>query len=212
MTSFSNLMTEARINRFNEVASNRLEPLTAVYDQINDQHNVSACIRSSESFGLGSIHVVSVQKYKCHTKIARFSERWVEIHRHASPKDAIKKLQEQGYTLVGAVPEEGAIPFEELELPKKLAVVFGAEKFGISGEMRGACSEFVKIPTFGFTQSLNLSTASAVMLQHYSGRFRKDESNLLSQAEKSDLISQWIERELHKKTRGKLERPKNGKV
>ena len=51
------------------------------------------------------------------------------------------------------------------ELPERLAVVMGAEKTGVSAAMLGAADRLVFLPMHGFTESLNVSVATALVLQ-----------------------------------------------
>ena len=47
----------------------------------------------------------------------------------------------------------------------KKAFVFGAEKEGVSDSVMEHAGEFLKIPMVGFTESLNISVAAAIILE-----------------------------------------------
>ena len=47
---------------------------------------------------------------------------------------------------------------------RRLAIVMGSEAFGLSNEMRNAADHLVSIPMHGLADSLNLATATALML------------------------------------------------
>ncbi|KAG4032511.1 hypothetical protein PC123_g28869, partial [Phytophthora cactorum] len=51
------------------------------------------------------------------------------------------------------------------ELPARLAIVIGRETNGVSPEMLRAAHRRVYLPLFGFSESLNLSVATALVLQ-----------------------------------------------
>lgn len=50
-------------------------------------------------------------------------------------------------------------------MPERLAVVMGREADGVSQEMLSAADSCVYLPMFGFNDSLNLSVATAMVLQ-----------------------------------------------
>jgi hypothetical protein len=110
--------------------------------------------------------------------------------------------------LIGAVvPADGGIPYDEVELPPRLAVVVGSERHGLTPPMRELCDQLVHIPTHGFVDSLNLSTAAAILIQHYSSRYRRvgGPAVLLDAAAREALVRRWTAADLRAKlqARGK---------
>ena len=200
-TLIETLIPQKRIERFRTVAAQRIQGLTAVYDGVHDPHNISACIRSAESFGLMEVHHLLPRRLRSNRKISANADQWIETHSYDSEGELLGRLQGEGYTLVGAVPTLDAIPFYEIEIPEKLALVFGAEKWGIRKEVQEHCSAFVQIPMMGFTESLNISTAHAILVQYFAQAFRKRSTGLVSQQRRDALIDYWIDRELRKKMR-----------
>ena len=60
---------------------------------------------------------------------------------------------------------EAAIPFDDLDLTNKTAVIFGNEKEGVSDEALELSDGNVLLPMSGFTQSFNISVAAALSFQ-----------------------------------------------
>jgi tRNA (guanosine-2'-O-)-methyltransferase len=56
----------------------------------------------------------------------------------------------------------------------KAALVFGTELTGISSIIEKEADEFLKIPMYGFTESLNISVSAAIILHHLTLRMRTE--------------------------------------
>jgi TrmH family RNA methyltransferase len=81
----------------------------------------------------------------------------------AGAVEAIGWLRERGIRIVAASPG-GAIPFTDAALRRPVAVVVGAEDRGISEDWMEAAAQRVSIPMAGRVNSLNVSTAAALLL------------------------------------------------
>ena len=146
------------------VIRQRLTSVTVLFDAPYDPHNGAAVIRSCDAFGVGTLHVVERQKHFVFaTSVARGSERWVEVIKHAQPASAAAHLEQLGYTLVGAEASGTLTPHDLCEVPK-LCLVMGNEHDGIAEELRAACDRHVRVPMRGFVESLNVSVTSAILL------------------------------------------------
>lgn len=86
--------------------------------------------------------------------------------------DCIQSLKSKGYKIVATSPHAGSIDIHELDLHHPLAIVMGQENVGISDVVKAEADVFVKIPMHGFTESLNISVAAAILLQDISSRLR----------------------------------------
>ena len=195
-------LTQDRLERFDFVLNNRLNCLTTIFDKLHDPHNVSACIRSCEIFGCTDVHIVTEEeRFKMSRGTSRNSVRWVNNNYYEHFSEAADNLHKQGYTLVGTLAEsEGATRIDQFELPEKLCLVMGSEHDGLSEESRKLCDDFVTIPMFGFTISLNVSNAMSIMLQHFSERYRKSgRSVYIDDAFKESLKYEWLERDIRKR-------------
>lgn len=155
---------EVRRERLMSVLRQRLASVTVLFDAPYDPHNGAAVIRSCDAFGVGTLHVVERQKsFVLASSVARGSERWVEVIRHARPAQAAAAVKAQGYTLVGA-EASGSLTPSDLPKVEKLCLVMGNEHDGIAEELRTACDHHVRVPMRGFVESLNVSVTSAILL------------------------------------------------
>ncbi|MGB2867639.1 MAG: TrmH family RNA methyltransferase, partial [Bacteroidota bacterium] len=88
----------------------------------------------------------------------------------------------------------GASSLYDLDLKKKVALVFGNEHRGVSEEAAAASDATFMIPMHGMIQSLNVSVACAVTLfeavrqRERSGQYDKGK---FSEAELTKLLKAW---------------------
>lgn len=81
-----------------------------------------------------------------------------------------------------------------------VAIVLGQEHIGISDVVKEMADDFVIIPMQGFTESLNISVAAAILLQELSHRIRTSDSISwqLTDEEKDDLRKTWTLKNLYR--------------
>ncbi|MCU0328977.1 MAG: hypothetical protein MUE53_08305 [Chitinophagales bacterium] len=74
-----------------------------------------------------------------------------------------------------------------------MAIILGNEHNGISAETRKLVDGFVQIPSYGFTESFNVSVAAAIIGYTLNQRIRNQHhAVLLTEEEKENLYYQWI--------------------
>jgi len=195
------MLTEERLERFDYVLNNRMSCLTAGFEDLYDPHNINACIRSCEVFGCGDVHVISVEnQFKMNHGTAKNATRWINVNRYDTTADCIQTLQQQGVTVIGTLPAGDAVPYTEFPLPEKLCVLMGRESTGLTPEAIELCDAHVTIPQYGFTQSLNISVAMAVLMAYFSRKYRESGRDIgIPEDEKAELRHLWLERDLFKK-------------
>jgi tRNA (guanosine-2'-O-)-methyltransferase len=197
-------LTENRKTKFEEVLSYRTKHLTVVLENIIDNHNSSAVIRSAECFGIQDIHQIDFgSKLKPAKNISRGSYNWMDIHIHKASVNnsinCIQKLKSEGYRIIATTPHIKKQSVSELDLTQKVAIFFGQEHDGLSKQVIDSADEFLIIPMYGFTESLNISVAAAIMLYDLTLRLRK--SNVkwqLLEEEKLALIKRWTYNSINK--------------
>ena len=192
-----------REKRMKEVVSKRLKDITLVAEGTHLRHNLSAIIRSAESFGVATVHLISAEKNTI-SGAAKGGERWVNLEIHEKTEQCFDLLKKQGYAIFVADLQEHAYTPDTLPLDRPVAVVMGTELVGVSAEAKKLADGAVILPMYGMTQSLNVSVASACLLYRLSSRMREESKGFLSPAEQECLVTEWKEREsAEKNTRQK---------
>lgn len=127
-------------------------------------------------------------------KITKNCSVWLSLREFSSISDCIAALREDGRTIWATDLSPQALPLtvdaKPVELPPRLAVVIGRETDGVSAEMLNAADKRVYFPIFGFTESLNLSVATALVLQRLFDWFPAIRGDL-SEQEKQDIRARW---------------------
>ena len=133
---------------------------------MTDPHNVGACLRSAEAFGVDAV-IVPKDRACGLTPIVRkissgSSERvpFIEVTNLAR---TIDDLKERGVWLAGLAGEATETIYQA-NLTGALAIIMGSEGEGMRRLTREACDFLLKIPMEGRIESLNVSVATGAVL------------------------------------------------
>lgn len=191
------ILTPERQQRFAEVLELRTRRITVVLENLCKARNASACLRSCDAFGVQDVHFVENScEYDTNEEIDMGASRWLTLYRYrqeeSTTAECLSSLKRSGYRIVAtSLQHEGHTP-DSLPLDEPVAVVFGGERPGISDTVVEMADEFLKIPMAGFVQSLNVSAATAIILQRLTERLRNERNDWqLSEEEKQRLIDEW---------------------
>ncbi len=144
----------------------RAQPLLLVLDQVQDPHNLGACLRTAEAAGA---HAVIVPRHAraplsaAACKAACGAAERIPLYEVANLARTLKALKERGVWLVGA-SAQGAASLHAQAIPESVAFVLGGEGAGLRRLTREACDLLVRIPMSGAAESLNVSVAAALCL------------------------------------------------
>lgn len=155
-----------RLKRLRDILSRRTRHLTVLLERVHDPHNIAACLRTCDAFGIQDLHLVPDDPTS--TKISRVvssgAHRWVTVHRHEDTTSALDALRDAGYrvfaTALGAGPAPA--PVHALPMTDPLCIAFGNESDGVSDLLRDRADGLAIIPMQGFVESLNVSVAFAI--------------------------------------------------
>lgn len=167
-------VSERRRRRFREVLESRTQMLTVALEDVYHVHNTSAAIRSCDAFGIQNVHLME-QRFgdRIDKKIARGSEKWIDLHRYPDAAQCLSTLKLQGYEIVATALDKGATALPDFKLMGPTAIFFGMEKEGLSGEILNAADRRLYIPMEGFAESFNVSVAVALVLSRLKERLRE---------------------------------------
>lgn len=191
-------VSKERLQRFEEVLAFRTKYLTVVMEDVYHLHNASAVIRSADIFGIQEVHVIERRfAKKLDKKIALGAQKWTDIHRYKSTEECLRKLKKRDYTIVATTPGKHSMSLDALDISGKMAFLFGAEKEGLSKAALDQADKLVHIPMVGFTESLNVSVAAAIILQQMTTKLRaSDLTWQLTRDEKQGKRLEWIKKSI----------------
>lgn len=141
------------------------QPLIIVCDGVEDPHNLGAIIRCADGAGA---HGIVISKRHCPVigqtvfKSSAGAASYVPIAKVANIASAIDELKELGVWTYAA--EADGVHYKTADFGGACAIVLGSEGSGVSRLVREKCDFTVSIPMRGNVNSLNVSTAAAVLL------------------------------------------------
>ena len=195
-------VTERRRQLFDTVLDKRTKHFTVVLEDLFEKQNISAIVRSCDIFGIQDVHVIE-NKYNAYVSnhVARGAQNWVDIHEYNefehNTQICLDHLKSDGYQIIATTPHTDSCILEEFDITKKTAFVFGVEKAGVSDLIMNQADGFLKIPMVGFTESLNVSVAAALILNSTTERLRNSDINWqLTAKEKQEIKLKWMKKSI----------------
>ncbi|MDT0689868.1 RNA methyltransferase [Salegentibacter sp. F188] len=191
-------LTPRRRMLFEKVLSERTNYFTVATQDVYQLHNTSAVLRSCDVFGLQNIHVIEEKNpRRIDKEIAMGAQKWVSVNRYNSTGNCLAHLRKKGYRIVATSPHGDADLLQDFDISSPAAIFFGTEKHGLTPEFVENADAVLKIPMYGFTESLNISVSAAIILQSLVYRLKVSSYNWqLSEKEKFVLHLAWAEKSL----------------
>lgn len=190
-------MTEERAELFRRTVAQRTRYMTVLAENTFHPQNAAALIRHCEAFGVQRMHTVeSFCEFRPAPSVVRGTDRWVDVCRHASSAEALRKLKAEGYRIVATTPHrEDTVP-ETFDVARgPFALVFGTEHAGISDEAIAAADEFLRIPMCGMVESLNVSASAAILIYMLSEQVRRQVDGwAMTPEQQTETLYDWMYR------------------
>ncbi len=150
-------------------------PVLALWlDGVGNPHNFGAILRSAAHFGVAGLLLPPGSTLALSGAAARVAEGGAEsvpLVRLPELPEAMAQLRAAGLSLAATLVEGGDDLFATT-LPSRLVYVMGAEGEGMDRELAQDCDHQVSIPGTGAVESLNVASATAVLLAQWFGRSR----------------------------------------
>jgi tRNA (guanosine-2'-O-)-methyltransferase len=174
---FQTFLSEHKKSLFDKIIHDRTRHVTVVLEDLFHPHNTSAILRNCDCFGIQDIHVIENNHQFVNSRdISKGSNKWLDMYRYDENEQntltCLETLKKDGYLIAAMSPNENDILIDDLPVDQKIAMVFGAEKFGLSEKTKQAADVFVKIPMLGFTESFNVSVSAALSLSLLAQKIR----------------------------------------
>lgn len=152
-------------------------PLIVVLDNVRSLHNVGSVFRTSDAFLVQGVYLCGITSTPPHAEIhktALGAENTVDWQYHEDTHEAIRSLQNDGYTVYAIEQAKGSTLLPELQLKKggKYAVVLGNEVKGVQQSVVDMCDGCIEIPQFGTKHSLNVSVTAGIIIWEFFNRMK----------------------------------------
>ena len=143
--------------------------IVLVLDNIRSAHNVGSAFRTGDAFKADKVWLCGICATPPSAEIhkvalgAELSMPWEHVDDTLA---LVRRLQEEGWTVVCAEQTEHAVPLQDFrrEPGRRYAVVFGNEVDGVRQDVVDAADLCVEIPQFGTKHSLNVSVSVGIVL------------------------------------------------
>lgn len=192
LTYLETFITESRRDNFLRILQQRTKHFTIAMEDVFQMHNTSAVMRTCEVFGIQELNVIE-ERYgkKIDKEIAMGAQKWVDINRFNTIGSCIDDLKAKGYQIIATTPHENDCLLDDFDITKPAALFFGTERNGLSEEVINNADSFLKVPMYGFTESLNISVCAAIIMQNLSTRLRK--SGIAWQLTEDEILEKRID-------------------
>ncbi|HET8859469.1 TrmH family RNA methyltransferase [Marivirga sp.] len=147
--------------------------IVLIAENIRTPENVGMIMRLSEAFGVEKIYFVGEHAIELTTKVKRASRNTHKTMKYEfglSAQKELEKLKDSGYQAIALEITNRSIPIQNVKAKqyKKLVLIVGSERQGISEELLQLCENHYHIPMFGENSSINVVNALAIGLYQIS--------------------------------------------
>lgn len=146
--------------------SERKPPFLLVLDEVQDPHNLGACLRSANAAGVDAVIIPqdrSASMTPTVRKIAAGAAEMTPLFRVTNLATTLTKLKKAGVWCYG-LDQSGTQLIYDTTLTGALALVLGAEGKGLRRLTKERCDGLIAIPMAGNVSSLNVSVAAGICL------------------------------------------------
>jgi len=150
-------------------------PLVAVIEKIEKPGNLGAILRSADGAGIEAVFIADPLCDLFNPNTIRSSLGTVfRIPCVVDTTENIFHFLRERSICIAAARCDGFISYSEHDFRKPTAIVLGSEAEGLSAQWKGESIPSLYLPMQGIADSLNVSTAAAVLF--YEARRQRDES------------------------------------
>lgn len=156
-------------NKFDE---NNMGDTLIYCDNLRDPGNAGTIIRTADALGMDGVVFSKGSSDIYSPKLVRStmgSLFHTNVYRECDIEN-LKRFKNNGYSIVSAALYDNTVSLYDLKWQKKSVFVIGNESHGVSDEVLKISDVCVKIPMYGFAESLNASVAAAIIMSEASRR------------------------------------------
>jgi tRNA G18 (ribose-2'-O)-methylase SpoU len=142
-------------------------PFAVCAEHVIGDFNLGTLVRNANAFNAKEVFYVGNKKWDKRSAVG--VHNYTEVKWLPTLEDLIA-LQDR-YVIVGIDCVPGAVPLFSYPLKENTLFVFGEEGVGLTPGMQAFCKDIVYIPQFGSVRSINVGTASGIVMHEFVSRF-----------------------------------------
>ena len=145
-------------------------------ERLTDPANVGSVFRNALAFGADGIVLAPGGAHPLFRKSVRVSMAAtlaVPFARAEPWPEALAKLRAEGFRVLACVAQQGAHDVRDVAPAERVLLLFGSEGSGLTPPARAAADLEITVRTAPGLDSLNVATASGIVLHHFSRAARR---------------------------------------
>lgn len=160
-----------------------MRDIIVIAHDLRSCHNVGSLLRTAEGIGVSKVYLTGFTPYPIKNTDSRLPHIAQKLHKqiHKTALGAeenivweqnedvllvLKRLKEEGYTIIALEQGKNSIPMPMYNPPVKIALLLGREVEGVDSTLVDVCDEIIEIPMSGKKESFNVIQAAAMALYH----------------------------------------------
>jgi tRNA (guanosine-2'-O-)-methyltransferase len=189
----SEILTENRRHRLTTAVKKRTEHIRLVLQDVHNPHNISACLRSAEAFGVQNVDIVTLEESFRPSTSSKGVSDWLSLHKWKSIDECAVFLKNSGYVIAAGMPAPDSIPLDQISLDAPVAILFGNENQGVSKDWQRHVDQYFTIPMHGLVESMNISVCAAITMHHlvYKLNLSKHPHQFINEIKQRKLLGKW---------------------
>ncbi len=137
-----------------------------VLDGIQDPHNLGACLRVADAFGVHAVIAPKDRAVGLTSTVYKVSSGAADTIPYIAVTNlarTLRQFKERGIWIIGTA-ENADHDLTGFDINTPVAWVFGSEEKGLRRLTREVCDQLVRIPMLGSVESLNISVSVGICL------------------------------------------------
>lgn len=161
-------MNKTQLNHYNTKFKRHNFPVILVCDNVSNAPNIGSLFRTSDAFGIEKLifcgsHISIGRKM---LKTSRATEKVVNYEIHEDIIKVVSNLKNNGCQIISLEIATGSKPVNLVQFSKEkpVALIVGAENYGISEKILKLSDVVVHIDMYGQNSSMNVVQAANIAL------------------------------------------------
>jgi tRNA G18 (ribose-2'-O)-methylase SpoU len=143
-------------------------PFAVLMENLIGDFNFGTLIRNANAFNAKEVFYIGDKKFD--KRGAQGTYHYTDV-KWLSTIEELLLLKEQ-YVFIGVDNIDGAVSISTYNWPANSLLIFGSEGVGLTPQMQAMCDKLVYIEQFGSVRSLNVGTASGIIMHDFVSKLR----------------------------------------
>ena len=156
-------LKDKTVGEIKQILKETAFPYAVLMENLINDFNLGCVIRTANCFNAKEVFYIGDRKRDKRAEMG--VSNYTPIHWLATIEELIKLKERYYFVAIDNVP--GSVPLSSYTFKENSLLVFGEEGVGITPAMRELCEETVHINQFGSVRSLNVGTASGIVMHEF---------------------------------------------